>query len=37
MKVIDFVKLGFGFYVGYELAHTIDEALGKIVVKLMNK
>ncbi len=24
MKLFDYIKLGFGFYVGYELAHTLD-------------
>lgn len=28
MKLFDFIKLGFGFYIGYEVAKSIDKILG---------
>ena len=30
MKLFGAIKLGFGFYLGYEIAHQLDIGLGKI-------
>lgn len=30
MKLLDSIKLGFGFYVGYEIASKCNEILGEI-------
>lgn len=28
MSILDYIKLGFGFYIGYEIASTLDDLLG---------
>ena len=31
MKLIDYIKLGFGFYIGYEIAHKLETPFCNIV------
>lgn len=31
MKLFDYIKLGFGFYIGYQFAKVCDANLGKFV------
>lgn len=31
MKLFDCIKLGFGFYIGHEIARVLDENIGKLI------
>ena len=37
IKVRDFIKLGFGFYLGYELAKTINDIGGEYCKLLLER
>ena len=37
MKLSGMIKLGFGFYFGYEFAHQLDIFLGKVLKEIKDK
>lgn len=36
-KLFDAIKLGFGFYIGHEMARVLDGNLGEIFSQLQNR
>lgn len=37
MKITDCIKLGFGFYIGYELAKNLDDIFGTVYKMLKER
>ena len=37
MKIFDAIKIGFGFYFGYEIANKINDILGTIYPVIKNR